>query len=137
MILIDTGPIIGLFDPLDPFHKRSVSLLQQIHEPLYSTLPVLTEAIHMLGPGSLGTENLRSFIVKGGLSIWYMDETALLRTFELMKKYADHPMDLADASLIAAAETLKTRRVFTIDRDDFETYRVKIGHRFYPVQIIK
>ncbi|MBI5604360.1 MAG: PIN domain-containing protein [Deltaproteobacteria bacterium] len=137
MILVDTGPIIGLFDPSDPFHSRSVKILQQIHEPLYSTLPVLTEAFHMLNPGSLGADNLRSFVIRGGLSIWPMDEKALLRAFELMKKYADHPMDLADASLVSASEALKTRRVFTIDRDDFETYRVKIGHRTYPIEIIK
>ncbi len=137
MILVDTGPIIGLFDPLDPFHKRSVKILQQIHEPLNSTLPVLTEAFHMLNPGSLGADNLRSFVIRGGLSIWPMDEKSLLRAFELMKKYADHPMDLADASLISAAEALRIRRVFTIDRDDFETYRVKIGYRYYPIEIIK
>lgn len=137
MILVDTGPIIGLFDPLDPFHKRSVKILQQIHEPLYSTLPVLTETFHMLNPDSLGADNLRSFVIKGGLSIWSMDEKALFRAFELMKKYADHPMDLADASLVSAGEALGTRRVFTIDRNDFETYRVKIGHRYYLLEIIK
>jgi uncharacterized protein len=117
VILIDTGPIIGLFDPLDPFHKRSVKLLQQIHEPLFSTLPVLTEAFHMLNPGSLSAENLRSFIVNEGLIIWYMD--------------------LADASLVVAAETLRTRRIFTMDRDDFETYHIKIGHRYHPFEIFK
>lgn len=137
MILIDTGPLIGLFDPLDPFHKKSVKILQQIHEPLFSTLPVLTEAFHMLNPGSPGAENLRSFIVQEGLSIWAMDDGALFRAFDLMKKYADHPMDLADASLVAAAETLRTKRIFTIDRDDFETYRVKIGQRYYPFEILK
>jgi len=45
-------------------------------------------------------------------------------------------MDLADASLLAAAEALGTRRVFTIDRKDFETYRVRRGHRYYPVEIV-
>ena len=137
MILIDTGPMIGLFDPLDHFHKRSVTLLQQIQEPLFSTLPVLTEAFHLLNPGSQGAENLRSFIVNEGLTIWLMDNTALFRAFDLMKKYADHPMDLADASLVAAAEAFRARRIFTIDRDDFETYRVKIGHRYYPFEILK
>lgn len=42
-----------------------------------------------------------------------------------MERYADHPMDLADASLVVAAEALGTRRVFTIDRRDFGTYRVR------------
>jgi predicted nucleic acid-binding protein len=53
-----------------------------------------------------------------------------------MELYADHPMDLADASLVAAAEALGTRSVFTIDREDFETYRVRRGHRHYPVVIV-
>jgi predicted nucleic acid-binding protein len=50
--------------------------------------------------------------------------------------YADHPMDLADASLIVAAETLGTRKVFTVDRKDFAAYRVRRGHRHYAVEII-
>ena len=45
-------------------------------------------------------------------------------------------MDLPDASVITAAETLGTRRVFTLDRNDFETYRIKRGHRLYPVEIV-
>ena len=137
MILVDTGPLIGLFDPLDPFHKRSAALLRQIQEPLLTTLPVLTEAFHLLNPGSQGAENLRSFIVNEGLTIWLMDNTALFRAFDLMKKCADHPMDLADASLVAAAEAFRARRIFTIDRDDFETYRVKIWDRYYPFEILR
>jgi uncharacterized protein len=61
----------------------------------------------------------------------------LTRAFELMEQYADHPMDLADASMVVAAEALSTRRVFTIDRKDFETtYRVRRGHRHQPMQIV-
>ena len=53
-----------------------------------------------------------------------------------MDQYAGHPMDLADASLIVAAEALATTRVFTIDRRDFRTYRVRRGHRSTKVEII-
>lgn len=45
-------------------------------------------------------------------------------------------MDLADASRVVAAESLKTRKVFTLDRKDFETYRVRPGHRHYPMEIV-
>ena len=45
-------------------------------------------------------------------------------------------MDLADASMIVAAEALPTRRVFTIDHQDFATYRIRRGHRYYGVDII-
>lgn len=45
-----------------------------------------------------------------------------------MRQYADHPMDLADASLVVAAEVLDTNRIFTIDRKDFAAYRIRRGH---------
>lgn len=53
-----------------------------------------------------------------------------------MDIYSDHPMDLADASLVVAAETLATRKVFTVDRRDFEVYRVRRGHRHYGLEIV-
>ena len=90
----------------------------------------------MLGPASIGSDRLREFIAGGGLSMWFFDRSALTRAFELMESYADHPMDLADASLVTAAEALGTRRVFTIDRNHFDTYRVRRGHRHHTIQII-
>lgn len=45
-------------------------------------------------------------------------------------------MDMADASLIVAAETLGTRSVFTIDRRDFAAYRIRVGHRYYGVEVV-
>jgi predicted nucleic acid-binding protein len=45
-------------------------------------------------------------------------------------------MDLADASLVAAAEELDTRTIFTIDRDAFETYRVRRGHRHVALELL-
>lgn len=53
-----------------------------------------------------------------------------------MDAYSDHPMDLADASLVVAAESLATRKVFTIDRKDFEAYRVRRSHRHYALDIV-
>jgi hypothetical protein len=55
------------------------------------------------------------------------------------KKYAMCRLgvnDLADASLVVAAESLGTRKVFTADRKHFETYRVRRGHRHYPIEIV-
>lgn len=51
-------------------------------------------------------------------------ETA--RMAALMEQYSDAPMDLADASLVATAETLALDRVFTIDRQ-FYIYRLENG----------
>jgi predicted nucleic acid-binding protein len=136
MILVDTGPLVALFDPKDALHGRCVTILKGIHEPISTTTPVLTEAFHMLDPQSVGSDRLRAFVAKGGLSIWFLDRQRLSRSFELMEVYADHPMDLADASLIVAAEALGTQKVFTIDRKDFETYRIRRGHRQLSVRIV-
>ena len=136
MILVDTGPLVALFDPQDAQHARCREVLRTLQEPLFTTVAVLTEAFHMLSPGSYGADRLREFIGRGGLATWFLDETSLQRAFALMEQYADHPMDLADASLIVAAEALPTRKVFTIDRQDFATYRIRRGHRYYGVNII-
>lgn len=136
MILVDTGPFVALFDPRDAQHTRCRETLRSLREPLHTTLPVLTEAFHILSPDSQGSDRLREFVLAGGAALWFFDWASVERAFELMEIYRDHPMDLADASLITAAENLGTRKVFTIDRRDFETYRVKRGHRHHPVEIV-
>ena len=136
MILVDTGPFVALFDPKDDQHLRCRQVLQEIRESLTTTVPVLTEAFHMLSPASYGASRLRDFVMQGGLRVWFMDETSLERCFELMERYADQPMDLADASLIVGAETFNTRKIFTLDRRDFVAYRIRRGHRLYGVDML-
>jgi uncharacterized protein len=136
VILVDTGPLVALFDPQDSAHGRCAALLKKLSGPLYTTVPVLTEAFHMVEPNSRGADNLREFVLRQGLLVWFLDVAAMQRTFSLMEKYRDHPMDLADGSLVTAAETLHTRRIFTLDRRDFLTYRVRIGRRHEKFQLV-
>jgi len=136
MILLDTGPIVALFDPADDSHRPCVEVLKSIVEPLGTTVPVLTEAFHLLSPGSPGATNLIHFIADGGVAVWFLDPQTLDRAFELMRQYADHPMDLADASLVVMAEAENLHRVFTIDRRDFAAYRIKRGHRLRTFDLI-
>lgn len=137
MILVDTGPLVALFDPQDKHHARCSKTLRTIRVPLRTTTPVLTEAFHMLHPASQGADRLRDFLsAKGGITTWHMSAETLRRALELMETYRDRPMDLADASLIVAAEVLQTRKIFTIDRDDFQTYRIRRGHRLQTVEIV-
>lgn len=50
----------------------------------------------------------------------------------LREKYKDTPMDLADASLVAAAEQLNLKRIFTLD-SDFYVYRINDRDAFEVV----
>jgi predicted nucleic acid-binding protein len=91
VILVDTGPLIALFDPQDAYHRRCREALARIKEPLFTTVPVLTEAFHMLVPGSQGADRLRDFVMQGGLGVWFVDRPSLQRIFELMEQYSDRP----------------------------------------------
>ncbi len=77
MILVDTGPRVGLFDPADAAHRRSRGVLTPTEEPLCTTVPVLTEAFHLLSPASIGSQRLMDFIAAGGLEVWFLDNGAL------------------------------------------------------------
>lgn len=136
MILVDTGPLVALFDPRDPDHQACRELLAGINEPLCSTVPVLTEACHLLAPGSIGAQRLMDFVSAQGLGVWFFDDRALQRAFGLMAQYADRPMDLADASLVVLAERSGQRRIFTLDRDDFAVYRIKKGHQSLAFEVL-
>ncbi len=136
MILVDTGPIVALLDPADELHSACMDTLKLITEPLGTTTPVLTEAFHLLTPGSIGCSNLMRYVREGGLTVWFLGLDTLDRAFELMDQYRDHPMDLADASLVVMAEAENVRKVFTIDRADFASYRIKRGHRYQAFELI-
>ena len=136
MILVDTGPLVALFDPRDGDHAACRTLLAGIAEPMCTTVPVLTEAFHLLTPGSVGSQRLMDFVSARGLGVWFLDDAALARAFDLMRQYADRPMDLADASLVVLAETHGQRRIFTLDRGDFATYRVRKGHRRVAFEVL-
>lgn len=99
MTLADTGPLVALFDPADRDPARCVDRLRTLREPLCTTVPVLIEAFHLLRPDSLGANGLMRFVADDGLGLWFFDNATLARAFELMQRYADAPMDLADASL--------------------------------------
>ncbi len=92
-------------------------------------LPVLTEAFYLLGPHTRASGALCSMMLGGALKLHLPGAEELERAFELMEDYADLPMDFADASLVAAAETLGTRKIFTLDRRDFAVYRIRKGRR--------
>jgi len=65
---------------------------------------------------------LLEWVYRGGLEVFEVDLSAVRRIIELTKKYNDVPMDLADATLVVAAEQLGVRDIISID-SDFYVYR--------------
>jgi predicted nucleic acid-binding protein len=123
MVIVDTGPLVALFDESEPAHQACLDALQSMRAPLITTWPVLTESFYLLSDWQKGQTELWEFILSGGLTIAEIPASYCGRLGDLMRKYRDKPMDLADATLVVLAEIHKARVVFTLDRRDFSVYR--------------
>lgn len=120
--LIDAGPIIALFDRSDRFHYQITQFLKEESLHLVTTWPVLTEASHMLDFDNRAQVAVLEWVYRGGLELFDVDLSAVRRVIDLTTKYDDVPMDLADATLVVAAEQLGIRDIISID-SDFYVYR--------------
>lgn len=120
--LCDAGPLVALYDPLDRWHEQSRKALKSFHGILLTTWPVFTEAMYFLSRQPQ-RELLWDFLFRGGVRLLEISSADLVRMRDLMAKYADLPMDFADASIVVVGERLKLKRVFTLDRRDFRLYR--------------
>lgn len=132
MIIADTGFWVALQHRHDTFHKRSVEVLKTISEPLITTTSVLTETCHLLQRvfGWVGPVRFIESLDQGLSSLVDYREEDLRYTAQLMKKYRDLPMDLADASLVLLAEKIGHGRILSTDTRDFKSYRWKNSKPF-------
>jgi uncharacterized protein len=124
VILVDAGPLVALVDAGDQHHRRCATALRAVREPLATVWPALTEAMYLLADLPRGQEALWEMIERGALELLPLGATDVPRIRELMRKYANRPMDLADTALICVAERVGIRKFFTIDRRDFSVYRL-------------
>jgi hypothetical protein len=132
--VVDAGFLVGLFDEEDPLHRRCREFLRDYRGRLVTTEAVVTEALAPLStaqqvrclewfgdaehPGLLGVDR----------------EPIDFRAVEkLTRKYADQPMDFADASLVLLATRSGIHEVLTADRRDFAVYRIRGRIRFIDV----
>lgn len=134
MTLTDAGPLVAIIDRRDQHHARCLAAVATLPAPLLlTTWACLGEAMYLLGRegGHDAQDELWAFIADGFVRVHQSADAETARMRELMRQYRDTPMDFADASLVAAAETLGLRRVFTVDHH-FYVYRVN-GNAFVVV----
>lgn len=132
-ILIDSGPLIALFNGNDVYHAASVAFIKANRRELITTIASLTETLHLLNFSRNAQIDFLEWVYAGAVSIESIENVDLPRIIELTKKYADLPMDFADACLVFLAEKLDVDTIATIDRD-FDVYRIE-GKRPFTVLI--
>ena len=131
--LVDAGPLVAVLDRSDPHHAACLAALRSLPAPLLTVWPVLTEAIYLLGASWPAQRELLGYVTDGALRLLPLTKEDVPRIRDLMHKYRDLPMDLADAALVRAAERDQISRVFTLDRRDFAVYRPARLGRFQIV----
>jgi uncharacterized protein len=129
-VLVDTGPLVALLDRSDPYHLTCQETLSSLEDSLVTVWPVVTEAMYMLRSYWQAQDALWEMIDTAAVEILVLGKDDVARMRELMRKYRDLPMDLADAALVRVAERERLRRIFTLDRRDFQIYRPSRIGRF-------
>ena len=120
--LVDTGFLLAVVNTRDRWHDACSEALRAVN--------LLTETFYFALKGSGLVERTWEFIRTGGISIAPITNEELPALDTLMLRYADRPMDFADATLVHIAEREGLNTILTIDHDDFETYRIGRDAKF-------
>lgn len=131
-IVVDSGPLIALFDAGDRYHQNALDFVRASRAPLISTMAAVREALYVLEESLLARQNLLAWIRGGGLTLTEPGADDFQRVSELLEKYADLPMDFTDAVVVTLCDRLDTRHVASVDRD-FAIYRYKGRAKFINV----
>jgi predicted nucleic acid-binding protein len=122
-VLVDAGPLIALFDQDDRHHAAIKTFIKGKRFKFVTTIAVITEVSHMLDFNVAVQLDFFEWLMMAGAEIHEIAQQDLPRIVELTKKYADRPMDFADATLVIAAEKTGIRKIISIDAD-FDIYRL-------------
>jgi uncharacterized protein len=136
MILCDAGVLLCLVDRTQPQHKAYKSAVLRLAKPLTTTWSCLTEAMYLAlhRGGWQMQKQLGQLLLDKLLTVHEIQESDYSRLLALMEQYRDRPMDLADATLVVAAEKTGYRQILTID-SDFLFYRIGDRDTFDIIQV--
>lgn len=132
--LVDTGPLVALFNRRDRAHQTVTPWFQIGGSRLWTTWAVLTEVCHLV-PSHL-VPGIPRWIDQGGLQVTEIPQDASATLADLVERYADRPMDLADASLVWLGGARGIRDVLTLDHADFAVYRDRCGRPFSDLLLL-
>jgi hypothetical protein len=122
--ILDTGPWVALIDRSESRHTECVRWLKNFSGTLYSTEAVLTEVLYILNFSITAQCVALDFVLESVVEIVPSSADSLNKTKNLMKKYADLPMDFADATIVCLAAETGMQNIVTFDRKDFAIYKL-------------
>jgi predicted nucleic acid-binding protein len=130
-ILLDSGPLAGFVSETDQYHRWSEGIWHSLYEPLWTCEAVLSETIFLLQSDGVAIDSLLELFERDLVKLDFSVSAHRPDVWELLRKYADQPMSLADACLVRMAELNDNCQIFTTDKD-FLVYRRK-GRSVIPL----
>ncbi|MBI4205179.1 MAG: PIN domain-containing protein [Betaproteobacteria bacterium] len=127
-LLVDSGPLVALFDADDRWHRPVADFLKKYRGELVTSAANVTEAAWITASASdRMLANLLTWLHRGGVSVHNLEPQDFSRIAALFAQYRTLRPDFADLALVALAERLKLDRILTLDKKDFMVYRLKNG----------
>lgn len=125
MLVVDAGPLVAAAARRDRNHERCIALLSQPTPPLLVPVLVVTEVAYFLADrlGGSAEQAFARSLREGELSVEPVESSDWIRIAELLDEYADLPLGIVDASVIAACERLGVTTLATLDRRHFAVVR--------------
>jgi predicted nucleic acid-binding protein len=123
-ILADTGPLVAYVSESDQYHRWALAAFHSFYEPLYTCEAVISEVLFLLRSDGVSVETFLQMFEREAIRLDFSMEENRADVLNLLRKYADQPMSLADACLVRMAELNDHCQVFTTDKD-FLIYRRK------------
>jgi len=130
-VLVDTGAILALLDESDTWHLACAATYRKLPLPLLTSEAVLTETFHLIKRKRTEVDVVWEQIRSGTIQMAKIEDSELPQLEKLMRRYRHRPMDFADATLVYLAERESIQIVFTVDQEDFATYRIRGKQRFH------
>ena len=121
-VIVDTGPLVAALDEADHYHQWTVDQIDRLVPPMLVCEPVLAEAMFLLRNLARARDELLRLLANGALSVAFRVEQHVPQLRELLRKYHDQPISLADACIVRMAELNPHHAVFTLN-SDFTVYR--------------
>src|SRR3974390_3444068 len=104
--LVDTGPLVALLDRRDAYHAWALETATELQAPLLTCEPVLTEAFHLLRQMPKARKAILEMSRDGLLKMPFQLAHNSQEILELVGRYENVPMSLADACLVRMSELL-------------------------------
>jgi predicted nucleic acid-binding protein len=125
MLVVDAGPLVAAAATRDKNHARCVALLSDAPRPLVVPSLVVTEVAYFLADrlGPAAEQAFARSLREGEMLVEPVEAHDWARIDDLLHEYADLPLGIVDASVVAACERLGATTLATLDRRHFSVVR--------------